>query len=192
MKQRNPFADASFTGSRMPLVAVLTLQSVVAYEWLNSALTKIVRGGFASGLADQLAKNSDSAPGWYRTVLETAIIPHAAVFGYLIEAGELLVGAGLIATAAVLLVKGQRMSVAALQAILGAAALAAVGGAFMNLNFSLFSGNPPVWSLGSDAFSEGISIDGVMLLVQLALALVSVSLVYTLRHHSPALSVVRD
>src|SRR5215470_4997320 len=97
MKPRNPFADASFTGSRLPLVAVLVFQSVVAYEWLNSALTKIVRGGFASGLADQLAKNSDGAPGWYRGLLETVIIPHAAIFGYLIEAGELLVGVGLIA-----------------------------------------------------------------------------------------------
>ena len=180
MKSRNPFADVSSASTRLPLIAVLVFQSVVAYEWLNSAFTKIVRGGFAAGLADELAKNSDGAPGWYKSVLETAIIPHAAAFGYLIEVSELLVGIGLIATAAVLLVRGQYLSVRTLRVILGVAALSAVGGAFMNLNFSLFSGNPPVWSLGSDAFSEGISIDGLMMLVQLAMAGVGASLVYSL------------
>ena len=142
MKPRNPFADVSSAGARVPLAAVLAVQSVVAYEWLNSAFTKIVRGGFASGLADQLAKNSDGAPGWYKTVLEAVIIPNAGIFGYLIEVGELLVGIGLIATAAVLLVKGQSLSVATLRAVLGVVALSAVGGAFMNLNFSLFGGMP--------------------------------------------------
>jgi len=191
MKPRNPFADVSSAAARLPLVAVLVFQSVVAYEWLNSAFTKIVRGGFASGLADQLAKNSDGAPGWYKSVLEAAIIPNAGIFGYLIEVGELLVGIGLIATAAILLVRGQSLSVTTLRAVLGVVALSAVGGAFMNLNFSLFGGMPPVWSLGSDAFSEGISIDGVMMLAQLAMAGIAASLVYTLRPYRPALSVVR-
>jgi hypothetical protein len=181
MKPRNPFADVSSASSRLPLVAVLVLQSVVAYEWLNSAFTKIVHGGFAAGLADQLAKNADGAPGWYRAVLEAVIIPHAAIFGYLIEAGELLVGASLIATAAVLFVRGQHLSVVALRTLLGVVAVTALGGAFMNLNFSLFSGDPAPWSLGSDAFSEGVGIDGILMLVQLAMAGATASLAYSLR-----------
>jgi len=60
-------------------------------------------------------------------------------------------------------------------------AAVALGGAFMNLNFSLFSGDPPVWSLGSDTFSEGISIDGVLMLMQLAMAGSAAALVYSLR-----------
>jgi hypothetical protein len=189
MKSRNPFADVSSVSSRVPLAAVLVVQSVVAYEWLNSALTKIVRGGFAAGLADQLAKNSATAPGWYRGLLESVVIPHGAVFAYLIEAGELLVGIGLIATAAVLFAKGQRLGVATLRALLAVVAAAALAGAFMNLNFSLFSGNPPVWSLGSDAFSEGISIDGVLMLVQVAMAGSAAALVYSLRQR-PAVRVL--
>ena len=181
MKPSNPFADVSFTGSRLPLVAALALQSVVAYEWLNSAFTKIVHGGFAAGLADELAKNSDSASGWYWGVLEAVIIPHAAIFGYLIEAGELLVGAILVATAALLFARGQHLSVGALRALLGVVALTALGGAFMNLNFSLFSGAPAPWSLGSDTFSEGVGIDGILMLMQLAMAGAAASLVYTLR-----------
>lgn len=190
MKSRNPFADVSSASARLPLVAVLAVQSVVGYEWLNSAFTKLVHGGFASGLADQLAKNSDGAPGWYQSVLQTVIIPHAAVFGYLIEAGELLVGIGLIATAAVLFAKGGRLSVGALRAVLGVVALTAIGGAFMNLNFSLFSGNPAPWSLGSDTFGEGVGIDGILMMVQIAMAGVTASLVYTLRRHGPALVLV--
>src|SRR5437899_419571 len=62
MKPRNPFNEAAPAGSRFPLVALLLLQAVVAYEWINSGLTKIVRGGFASGLADNLAKNEQGAP----------------------------------------------------------------------------------------------------------------------------------
>jgi len=181
MKPRNPFADVSSAGARLPLAAVLAVQSVVAYEWLNSAFTKIVHGGFATGLADQLAKNSDGAPGWYRAVLDTVVIPNGAIFGYLIEAGELLIGIGLIATAAVLFVNGRRLSVGTLRALLAVVAAVALGGAFMNLNFSLFSGDPPVWSLGSDTFSEGIGIDGVLMLMQLAMAGSAAALVYSLR-----------
>ena len=181
MKPRNPFADASSASSSAPLAAVLAVQSVVAYEWLNSAFTKIVHGGFATGLADQLAKNSDGAPGWYRFLLETVVIPNGAIFGYLIEAGELLIGIGLIATAVVLFVNGRRLSVATLRALLAVVAAVALGGAFMNLNFSLFSGDTPVWSLGADTFSEGISIDGVLMLMQLAMAGSAAALVHSLR-----------
>src|SRR5215472_1404296 len=191
MNKGNPFSSVSSAVSRLPLVAVLLVQAVVGYEWLNSALTKIVRGGFASGLADQLARNSDGAPGWYRSVLGSAIIPHAAAFGYLIQAGELAVGLGLIATALVLLARGQRLSMTALQGVLAVTALMATGGAFMNLNFSLFSGNPPVWSLGGDAFSEGVGIDGILMLVQAAIAAICAALVCGLRRHRPLVAVVR-
>ena len=181
MKSNNPFTNLSSASARVPLAAVLAVQSVVAYEWLNSAFTKIVHGGFAAGLADQLAKNSDGAPGWYRGLLESVVIPNGAIFGYLIEAGELLIGIGLIATAVVLFVNGQRLSVTRLRALLAVVAAVALGGAFMNLNFSLFSGDTPVWSLGANTFSEGISIDGVLMLMQLAMAGSAAALVYSLR-----------
>jgi hypothetical protein len=183
MKTRNPFANLS-AGSRVPLVALLVIQAVIAYEWINSAFTKIVHGGFASGLADELAKNSDGAPAWYQTALHAVMIPNAAIFGYMIEAGELVVGVALIATAAVLLARGANLSVGTLRVVLAVAGVAAVGGAFMNLNFSLFAGDTPVWSLGSDTFSEGISIDGVLMLMQFAIAATSAATVYSLRERS--------
>jgi hypothetical protein len=181
MNSRNPFSDTSSAGSRLPLVALALVLVVIAYEWLNSAFTKIVHGGFANGLADELAKNSQGAPDWYKTALTTTIIPHATVFGYTIELGELLVGAILIASAIVLLIGGHRLSVTTLRTVFAAVVLTTVGGAFMNLNFSLLSGGAPVWSLGSDTFSEGVGIDGLLMLMQLAIAGVSASLVYSLR-----------
>lgn len=186
MKPRNPFSDASFAGSRLPLVALLLVQSVIAYEWLNSAVTKIVRGGFATGLADQLAKNSDGAPDWYKSVLSTVVIPHSAIFGYLIEAGEMLVGVGLIAATVVLFVRGHRLNVTLLRAVLAVVAVTTVSGAFMNLNFSLSSGDPTPWSLGGDAFSEGVNIDKLLLLMQLAIAGASASMIYTTRPRAAA------
>lgn len=181
MKSRNPFSDTSFSGSRLPVVALLLVQLVIAYEWLNSAVTKIVRGGFATGLGAQLAKNSDGSPDWYKTVLSTVVIPHSATFGYLIVAGEMLVGVGLIAATVVLFVRGHRLNITVLRGVLAVVAVTTVSGAFMNLNFSLFSGDPTPWSLGGDAFSEGVNIDKLLLLMQLAIAGASASMIYTTR-----------
>lgn len=36
------------------------------------------------------------APGWYASFLQSMVVPHAAVFAYLVAFGEVLVGLGLI------------------------------------------------------------------------------------------------
>jgi thiosulfate dehydrogenase [quinone] large subunit len=181
MKTRNPFSDVSSAASRLPLVALLFVQAVIGYEWLNSAFTKIVRGGFNSGLGEQLAKNSDAAPSWYVSILSGVVIPHAAIFGYLVEAGELLVGAGLVSTAAFLLVRGQHLNAGALRTVLAVVVLAAAGGAFMNANFALSAGDTPIWSLGDKAYSEGVTIDNMLMFIQLSIAGVGASLIYATR-----------
>jgi thiosulfate dehydrogenase [quinone] large subunit len=181
MKTRNPFSDTSSAASRLPLVALLFVQAVIGYEWLNSAFTKIVRGGFNSGLGEQLTKNSDAAPSWYGSVLSGVVIPHAAIFGYLVQAGELLVGAGLVSTAAVLLVRGRRLNAAALRTVLTVVVLAAAGGAFMNANFALSAWDTPIWSLGDKAYSEGVTIDNMLMFIQLSIAGVGASLIYATR-----------
>ena len=37
--------------NRIPLIGLLVIQTAIGYEWAMSDLTKIVRGGFPSGLA---------------------------------------------------------------------------------------------------------------------------------------------
>ena len=50
-----------------------------------SGLTKIVRGGFPSGLSVEMRDKSQGAAHWYRSFLDSVVIPHGSTFGYLIE-----------------------------------------------------------------------------------------------------------
>src|SRR5581483_12166211 len=93
---------------RLPLIGLLLVQVFIGYEWFMSGLTKIYRGGFPSGLADELTEKSEGAPGWYKSFLDGSIIPNASAFGYLIEIGEVLIGVALIAAAVVWLFRWER------------------------------------------------------------------------------------
>lgn len=93
----------------------------------------------------------------------------------------MLVGGGLIAATVVLFVRGHRLNITRLRTVLAVVAATTVSGAFMNLNFSLFSGDPTPWSLGGDAFSEGVSIDTLLMLMQLAIAGATASMIYATR-----------
>ena len=78
--------------ARLPLVGFLAVQMFIGYEWFISGQTKIVRGGFPAGLADELTEKSEGAPGWYASLIDEFAIPNAEAFGYIIEVGELLMG----------------------------------------------------------------------------------------------------
>src|SRR5262249_19506742 len=69
--------DTHLAAGRIPLIGLLVVQLLVGYEWLMSGLTKIVRGGFPSGLADELRDKSQGAAGWYKSLLDGSVIPHA-------------------------------------------------------------------------------------------------------------------
>ena len=73
---------------RLPLVGLLAVQAVIGYEWAMSGLTKIARGGFPAGLADELREKSEGAPGWYRTVIDDVLVTNGQTVGYLTEIGE--------------------------------------------------------------------------------------------------------
>ena len=68
---------ATGLASRYALVGLLMVQLIVGYEWFNSGLTKIIRGGFSSGLASDLTDRAKGAPSWYRSFLDGSIIPNA-------------------------------------------------------------------------------------------------------------------
>src|SRR6266496_1165327 len=79
---------------RLALKALLFVQILIGYEWFTSGLTKIVDGGFPSGLAGELRGDAAGDSHWYASFLRGSVIPNATAFGYLIEIGELLVGIG--------------------------------------------------------------------------------------------------
>lgn len=97
------------TTARIPLVGLLAVQLVVGYEWTVSGLTKIVRGGFSTGLADELREKYEGAAGWYSSFLDSVVIPNGQAFGYAIELGEILIGVVLIGAALIWLFAWERV-----------------------------------------------------------------------------------
>jgi len=146
--------------------ALLLIQIVVGYEWLVSALTKIVRGDFPAGLAAQLGDMSNGAPSWYRSFLTSAVLPHADAFGWAIEIVELLCGAVLIGTAVVLLV---RPALELPRWAVVSAVVASAAALLMVANFEIANGAGFGLSLGKDTFDEGVDLDTLMTGLQLAL-----------------------
>lgn len=156
------------------LIGLLTIQLVIGYEWFVSGFTKLWRGGFAAGLADELRESSQgAASGWYRSFLDNTVIPHAWGFGWFVLVGELAVGVTLLGTATVFLVRRHNLRFSIRQLLLAVAALAAVGGILMNISFHLANGDPHPWLIPDSGFDEGVDLDSLMPLVQLAFAIVA-------------------
>lgn len=147
-------------------VALLLVQIVLGYEWLVSGLTKVVRGGFPQGLSAELRDMSESAPGWYGHFLTSVAVPHAQVFGYTIEAVELVAGAVLIGTAVSVLAGRASLS----SRVVGWPALvASLAALVMVADFELANGGDFGLSLAKDPFDEGIDLDTLLTGLQLAL-----------------------
>ena len=166
---------------RMGLAALLAIQALIGYVWLMSGLVKVVRGGFPSGMAEELREKSEGISGWYKSFLDGTVIPNAEVFGYLIVAGELIVGVALIAAAAVWLFRWDRLPYRGRVIVLGATALAAFGAIFLNLNFHLANGSAHPWLIPEDGFDEGVDLDSLMPLIQLTLLAFNARLLLLMR-----------
>jgi uncharacterized membrane protein YphA (DoxX/SURF4 family) len=171
-------ADSSALAARLPLIGLLAVQIFLGYEWFVSGLTKLVRGGFPAGLANELTEKSVGAPSWYAGFLNNVVIPNAKVFGYLSEIGELVVGVILIGAALIWLFAWQEFSRAQRQGTLVAIIVAALAGVFMNVNFHLANGSAHPWLLPGSGFDEGVDLDSLMPAIQLAIAGVAGTLLW--------------
>jgi len=161
------------TNTRIPLVGLLVVQLVIGYEWAMSGLTKIVRGGFPAGLADELREKSEGAAGWYSSFLDSVVIPNGQGWGYAVELGELLIGLVLIGAALVWLFAWERVGARERRVLLLTTALASLGGIVMAVNFHLANGAPHPWLIPADGFDEGVDLDSLLPAIQLVLAGVS-------------------
>ena len=148
------------------IVALLLVQVVLGYEWFVSGLTKLVRGGFPQGLAEELRDLSQGAPGWYRHFLASVVLPHAQAFGYAIEVAELAAGAILIGVAVAVLVGRASLSS---RLIAWPALAASVAAVVMVANFEVANGGSFGLSLADDPFDEGVDLDTLLTGLQLAL-----------------------
>ncbi len=174
--------------ARLPLIGLLAVQVIIGFEWFMSGLTKLVRGGFPSGLADELTEKSEGIGGWYRDFLDDVVIPNATGFGYLIELSELAVGIALIAAALTWLRAWERIGAGGRTAVLAVTMLAAAGGILMNVAFHLANGSAHPWLIPGDGFDEGVDLDSLMPAIQLVLAAVSAGTWLGLRRERQALT----
>ena len=86
----------------------LVVRLYLGYEWISAGLEKLGSPawtgakagtaliGFAKGGIAQATGAHPAVQGWYASFLKDFVIPNAAVFSYLVTAGELLVGLGVI------------------------------------------------------------------------------------------------
>lgn len=152
---------------------------IAAYEFLVSGLDKIVSGRFPAGLGATLLDGASENPNhWYIGFLRAVVTPHAAVWGYAIEWGELLIGLALLAAVARWLLWPLDLSAGRERrltwALTLAGAVAALVGAFMTFNFHLWMGAAPVIGVNpANPFDEGVDLDLLLTLALLVYALVS-------------------
>ncbi len=172
--------EVAFEGSTRPLLAgLLVIQAFLGYEWLMSGLAKVLSGDFASGLAGQLTDTSKDLSGFYKAFLDGTVIPNAELFGYLVMVGELAIGVALIALAALWWFRWSRLSTTGRSVLLALIVLAGVFAIFMNVNFHLASGANHLWIIAADPNGEGVDLDSVMPVIQLAIS--GVALVFLRR-----------
>ena len=172
----------SFEGDARPLlVGLLAVQIFLGYEWLMSGISKVIAGDFASGLASTLSDQSKDLTGWYKSFLDTIVIPNGQLFGYLVMAGELALGIVLIVASLVWLTRWSRLASRGRGIVLSLVVLAGLVAIFMNVNFHLMSGANHPWIIAADPNGEGIDLDSVMPIIQLIISAVSLRYLLALR-----------
>ncbi len=110
-------------------VALGLLRIWLGYQWLTAGLHKVTDpkwvgseagtavSGFLKGALAKAAGDHPAVQSWYAAFIEKVALPNATLFSYLVAFGEVLVGIGLITGTLTV--------------------VAALAGAFMNLNFLL-------------------------------------------------------
>jgi hypothetical protein len=167
--------------ARYGMVGLMAVQAFVGYEWFMSGLAKLWRGGFAAGLANELTDTSAGVTGWYRTLLDKTIIPHAWFVGWVVLIAELTIGISLLAAAITWARSGRRLSRTAWRVTLLITATAALAATVLNVAFHLANASPHPWLIPKNGFDEGVDLDSLLPMVQLVLFVVSARLLLRAR-----------
>ena len=165
----------------LSVIGFLVMEMIIGYEWFMSGLTKVARGDFTSGLADELAEKAEGAYAWYASFLDTVVIPNATIFGYLIEIAEILIGVAFIVGPLLWLFARQRVPERLWAPMFLLTAVAAIGGIFMAINFHLLNGYSHPWLIPADSFDEGVDFDTFLAVMNLVIAAVNIALLGSLR-----------
>ena len=98
------------------------------------------------------------ATSWCKSFLDSVVIRHGSLFGYLIEVGELAVGVALICAAAVWLFRWRTLSYRRRIVVVAVTGLAAAIGVAMNVNFYLAGAGTYPWMIPRDGFDDGVDL----------------------------------
>src|SRR5262249_11983665 len=119
----------------------------------------------------------------FATLLQVVALPHAALFGWLIQLGETLSGLGLVAAGLVTLLRPLAeahlrgrlwwLFAGVERQVTGLAPLAALGAGLLGLTFYLLDGTPGVWFIPSVAYGGALDTGLALSLGSLVLLLAS-------------------
>jgi thiosulfate dehydrogenase [quinone] large subunit len=172
------------------------IQAIVGWEWLMSGGNKLLSGTFPQGLATALNNGIKGNPnGWYVGFLQQVVLPHSALFGYLIEWSEITVGIIMLGGALVLLGKPRMPGEAQHRFYTGysvAVIIAAIVAIFQNVNFHFFMGGWVIPTFDpTRPYNEGIDLDGLLPLFFLTIIIANFSLLKALTGAKTVRSMLR-
>ena len=102
-----PIAQMLFSDTRLAWFWLI-IRVYTGYEWFMAGIEKFGNpawtgakagsglAGFVAGALQKTTGTNPSVFGWYASFLSSIVLPHAAVWSYLITFGEMAVGLGLI------------------------------------------------------------------------------------------------
>jgi thiosulfate dehydrogenase (quinone) large subunit len=150
------------------LVPVLLL--ILAYEWILATVNKLLTKNYVHNFHSAMASSvGDVTLHPYANLVKSVGLPQYHVLAYLVPLGEAFVGV-VFAIFAILMMQGKTS-----RGFARVAFVAAVIGAFMNLNYALLGGDT-LFVDPANAFAESISIDWIMCLVEITFAIYFYSL----------------
>lgn len=111
----------------------LLIQGVIGLTWLRAGIEKLTDSHFVPGMGETLSAFASHNPhAWYCDFLMSVAIPHATAFGRLVECGETLTGAAMLAAAVMAVLATTRRGLVATNGL----ALAGLGaGILMSVNY---------------------------------------------------------
>lgn len=168
---RRALAVRCFDDRQLARGSLAVIFLLVADEWLVSGLDKVLSPDFRVGLADNLRDAMKDNPNhWYVTWLQQTIIPHAPTVAIVVEVGELVVALG-FALGALLWWRGPRLPLGWRRLLHVIVLVTLLASAFMTANYYVLMGKTVPWLNTAAPFDEGLSLDGLLTLIALALVI---------------------
>lgn len=158
---------------RLATWGLAIVEVIIGYEWLLSALNKMLSPQYRPGFVDALQQMStaNNPNGWWVSYVHQQVFPWAGQWATIVEVGELLVALGFFAGAILWVSKGFPSSNWAITLNIGVI-VAIVGGVLMTASYYLMAGHTLPWLNPADPFDEGLSLDGLLTGIGLGLLLI--------------------